>query len=242
MDAMAASPRLREPREDRPSPGRSGNPDAASRPHPAGPSAGLARASRLALGLLAALLAGLWVGAGPAHAQKKKAVYCFVIADIQAAEAVPADVAEKIRARLVSAVDGHERLMATLPPDAPDPQAEPDAFAAYMKKRKIVPYRVTVEITEYHHEVEDGPCGQRLAVHVAMRMFGETMPVRSMAFSGAGAATVKLDVGQKVRPRDTEIGNRDTIAQAVDDALAESVRRLDEKQKPAAKGRGKKKR
>jgi hypothetical protein len=190
---------------------------------------------------VAALLAGLSAGAGPAHAQKKRAVYCFVIVDIQAADTVPGDVAEQIRTRLVSAVDGHERLMATLPPDAPSPQAEPDAFAAYMKKRKIVPYRVTAEITEYYHEVEDGPRGKRLAVHVAMRMFGETMPVRVMAFSGAGAATVKLEIGQKVRPRDTEIANRDTIAQAVDDALAESVRRLDEKQKAPAKGRGKKK-
>lgn len=214
---------------------RSGNPDGAPRHRPV-------RAGRLALALLAALLAGFWAGAEPAHAQKKRAVYCFVIADIQTVAAVPADVAEKIRTRLVSAVDGHERLMATLPPDAPDPQAKPDAFAAYMKRRKIVPYRVTVEITEYHHEVEDGPRGQRLGVHVALRMFGETMPVRSMAFSGAGAATVKLDVGQKVRPRDTEIANRDTIAQAVDDALAESIRRLDEKQKAPAKGRGKKKR
>ncbi len=235
MGAMAASLRLREPREHRPAPRRSGNPGGVSRPRPAG-------RGRLAIGLVAALVAGWWAGAQPAHAQKKRAVYCFLVTNIQAGEQVPADVAEKIRARLVSSVDGHERLMATLPPDAPDPQAEPDAFAAYMKRRKITPYKVTVEITEYYHEAEDGPRGQRLAVHVALRMFGETMPVRVMAFSGAGAATVKLDVGQKVRPRDTEIANRDTIAQAVDDALAESIRRLDEKQKAPAKGRGKKKR
>jgi hypothetical protein len=229
---MAATLRLREPREHRPAPRRSGNPGGA-RP---------ARASRLAIGLVAALVAAWWAGAQPAQAQKKRVVYCFVVTNIQAGAQVPADVAEKIRSRLVSSVDGHERLMATLPPDAPDPQAEPDAFVTYMKRRKITPYKVTIEITDYHHEVEDGPRGQRLAVHVALRMFGETMPVRVMAFSGAGAATVKLDVGQKVRPRDTEIGNRDTIAQAVDDALAESIRRLDEKQKAPAKGRGKKKR
>lgn len=232
MDDMVALPRLREPCACRPALRRSGNPGGASSP----------RRGRRVLGLLVALVAAWWAGAQPAHAQKKRAVYCFVVAHIDAAEQVPPEVAEQIRTRLISAVDAHDRLMATLPPDAPDPQAQPDAFLAYMKKRKITPYRVTVEITAYHHEVEDGPRGRRLSVHVALRMFGETMPVRVMAFSGAGAATVKLDIGQKVRPRDTEVGNRDTIIQAVDDALAESIRKLDEKQKAPAKGRGKKKR
>lgn len=190
----------------------------------------------LMLGLLTVLLG--WLAASPAHAQAKGAQYGFVIANVQPAEGVPDDVAAAVRARLTTAIDDHERLVATLPPDAPDPTGEPDKFAAYMKKRKITPYRVTVEITEYDKEVNDGPRGQRLSASVALRMFGETMPVRVMAFSTAGGATVKLDVGKTVRPRDVEIANRDAIAQAVDDALAQSVQRLDEKQK---KGRGAKK-
>jgi hypothetical protein len=207
-----------------------------------GPSSGR-RAGRLALGLLALLLTGWWLGPDLAHAKPKRVVYCFVIAHLQAAESVPQEVADAIRARLITAVDGHERLMATLPEDAPDPQADPDKFLAYMKRRKITPYRVTIEITDYRKEAEQGPRGQRLGVHVAMRMFGETMPVRVMAFSGDGAATVKLDVGKTVRPRDAEIANRDAIAQAVDDALAESIVRLDEKLKKDRKaGSAKKKR
>jgi hypothetical protein len=187
---------------------------------------------RLTAALIAVLLG--WLAASPAaDAQSKGAQYGFVIANLQSAEGVPDDVAAAVRARLIAAIDAHERLVATLPEGAPDPAAEPDKFAAYMKKRKITPYRVTVEITEYHKEAGDGPRGQRLSASVALRMFGETMPVRVMAFSAAGGATVKLDVGKTVRPRDVEIANRDAIAQAVDDALAESVQRLDEKQKKA---------
>ena len=199
------------------------------------------RRSRLASGLLAGLLGllGCWLVASPtARAQAKGAQYGFVIANVQAGDSVPKNVADELRARLIAAIDDHERLVATLPADAPDPAAAPDKFAAYMKRRKITPYRVTIEITEYHKEQGDGPRGQRLSAGVSLRMFGETMPVRVMAFSAAGSATVKLDVGKTVRPRDVEIANRDAIAQAVDDALAESVQRLDEKQK---QGRGAKK-
>jgi hypothetical protein len=209
---------------------------------PRGPLASSPLAMRL--GLLLGLLASPVV----AHAQReprqppgaaaKRAQYGFVIANIQAADGVPEDVAAAVRARLIAAVDGHERLVATLPADAPDPGADPDAFAAYMKRHKITPYRITVEITEHHQEAGDGPRGQRVSASVALRMFGETMPVRVMAFSTAGGATVKLDVGKTARPRDFEVATRDAIAQAVDDALAESVQRLDEKQK---KPRGAKK-
>jgi hypothetical protein len=195
---------------------------------------------RLAAGLLLALLLGALVASPAAHAQAKRTQqYGFVIANIQAADGVPEDVAAAVRARLISAVDAHERLVATLPADAPDPSADPDAFAAFMKRRKLTPYRVTVEVTEYFKEAADGPRGQRLTVSVALRMFGETMPVRVMAFSAAGSATIKLDVGKTVRPRDTEVANRDAIAQAVDDALAQSVQRLDEKQKSAGKAKKK---
>ncbi|HWN68581.1 MAG TPA: hypothetical protein VNM90_13175 [Haliangium sp.] len=192
------------------------------------------RRSRLASGLLAGLLGllGCWLVASPtAHAQAKRAQYGFVIANVQAGDGVPKNVADEVRARLIAAVDGHERLVATLPADAPDPGANPDAFAAYMKRRKITPYRVTVEITEYTKEEDDGPRGKRLSASVSLRMFGETMPVRVMAFSAMGAATIKLDVGKTVRPRDVEVANRDAIDEAVGDALTESVQRLDEKQK-----------
>lgn len=188
-----------------------------------------------------ALLVGATLTASPAaHAQGKRAQqYGFLIASVQAADGVPEDAASAVRARLIAAVDAHERLVATLPADAPDPAADPSGFAAYMKRLKLTPYRVTVEITEHVTEAEDGPRGQRLAASVGLRMFGETMPERVMAFSAAGSATIKLDVGKTVRPRDIEVASRDAIAQAVDDALAQAVQRLDEKQKPAGKAKKK---
>jgi hypothetical protein len=194
-------------------------------------------------GALLVLLAGVWLAAGPAQAQGKRVVqqYAFVIADVRAADGVPPELAGVVQQRLVAAVDAHDRL-ATLPPDAPDPAADPDGFTAYVKRHKLTPYRVTVEVTDHAEETSDGPRGQRLSASVALRMFGETMPVRVMAFSATGAATIKLDVGKTVRPRDVEVARRDAIAQAVDDALAEAIQRLDEKAGKKKPGKAKKKR
>jgi hypothetical protein len=216
----------------RASPAVSGSPASA----PCRPGSG-----RRAPGIVLALLVGAALAASPAaHAQGKRTQqYGFVLASVQAADGVPEDAADAVRTRLIAAMDAHERLVATLPADAPDPAADPDAFAAYMKRRKLTPYRVTVEITEHFTEAEDGPRGQRLTASVALRMFGETMPERVMAFSAAGSATIKLDVGKTVRPRDIEVASRDAIAQAVDYALAQAVQRLDEKQKPARKAKKK---
>lgn len=199
-----------------------------------------------ARGLVAALVAGWLVaglaGAGTAHAQgKKRPAYCLLVTDIQAADGVPEALPELVRERLVAAIDEHQRLVATLPEGAPDPQAAPKAFTAYMKKRRLTPYRLNVEITGYHQEVETSPRGgQRLSVHVALRTFGETMPVRVMAFSGEGSATIKLDVGKRLRERDAAYADREAVTQAVGDALAESIRRLDEKRQGKPRARKKK--
>src|SRR5690606_31661594 len=118
-----------------------------------------------------------------AKPKPKRAQYGFVIASVQAADGVPEDVAAAVRERLTAAVDGHARLVATLPADLPDPATEARAFEAYMKRHRLALYRVTVEVTEHTQETEDGPRGQRLSAGVALRMFGETMPERVMAFS-----------------------------------------------------------
>lgn len=211
-----------------------------------GPRAPARRPVARARGLVAALVAG-WLaagalGAGTAQAQRKRPAYCLLVTGIQAADGVPAGVSDLVRERLVAAIDAHERLVATLPAGAPDPAQAPRAFAAYMKKRRLTPYRINVEITGYHQEVEPSPRGgQRLSVHVALRTFGETMPVRVMAFSGAGTATLKIDIGKRLRERDADFANREAVTQAVGDALAESVRRLDEERK-GKRGSRKKKR
>ncbi|ACY15965.1 hypothetical protein Hoch_3463 [Haliangium ochraceum DSM 14365] len=170
--------------------------------------------------------------------------YCFLVTDVKTAEGVPPQAAELVRERLRAAIEKDGRLLAELPADAPDPDAEPKAFEAFVRKHKLTPYRVNVEVISYHRELEtDARDQQRLSVHMAVRTFGETMPVRVMAFSGNGQATLKIRVGQRLRERDIEYARTEATDEAVAQALAESIAKLDAKNaEPPKRGRGKKKR
>jgi hypothetical protein len=57
-------------------------------------------------------------------------------------------------------------------------------------------------------------------------MFGETYPKRVMAFTGDGSATVKIDIGKKLRKRDTDYANEEAMKLAVADAIAASIAKL----------------
>lgn len=196
----------------------------------------------LVLGLLVAL-ASAASDSAEAHAKGQKAYY-FLVHEIKLAEDVPAEIQKLVRTRLTKAIKDHARLVEALPPDAPDPKADPKAFARYIKKNKIRPFRVNVEVTEYSHEVEEMPAGrrgQRLTVEIALRTFGETMPKRVMAFSGEGSATIKVEIGKKLRTRDSKYANREAVQLAVADALRISLKRLEEKPKKKKKKRKKRK-
>jgi hypothetical protein len=65
-------------------------------------------------------------------------------------------------------------------------------------------------------------------VRVALQLFGETIPDRVMAFSGEGSATVKLEVGKTVRPRDREEASSAAIDEAVASAITRSLEKLQE--------------
>lgn len=189
----------------------------------------------LITGIMLLGLAGRTTHAG------KKDTYYFLLYDIELASGIPPAIKDMVRTEITKAIAAHERLIEVLPADAPDPSTDPDAFNRYIKKHKIQPYHVDVEVTEYRHEVEELPAprrGQRLTVSIALRTLGETMPKRWMAFSGDGAATIKMDIGKRLRERDTQVANRDAIVQAVGDALTTSLAKLDAKdtkKKPARK-------
>ncbi|WP_428262920.1 hypothetical protein [Haliangium sp.] len=175
-----------------------------------------------------AVAAGLGVSADPTQARPRtKGSYCFLVAQVEAGEGVPAALAAEVRERLVAAVEAHPRLLATLPEGAPDPQAAPKAFAKFMKKRGLASYRVNVEITGYRHELAPAPKGQTLTVHVALRTWGETMPKPTVAFAGKGSATVGVQIGRRLRERDTEVANKDAAEAAIAQALGESIAKLD---------------
>lgn len=208
------------------------------------PFMGLHSPRRILVDLLAVVLfIGLLTGSS--HAESKQTYY-FLVYDIKLAEGVPAHVEDLVRKQVVKAIAAHERLIEALPADAPDPRADAKAFTRYKTQRKLRPYRVNVDVTAYSHEVEELRAprrGQRLTVSISLHMFGETIPERVMGFTGEGSATIKMDIGKRLRDRDTKVANHDAIELAVNDALATSLVKLDTEvnKKPKKRSRRKKK-
>ncbi len=202
----------------------------------------------LAVGALVALAA--LVGTDPAWA-KPWETYVFLISRVELGKDVPKEVEQQLVARLGAAIADHEELEASLDGGAPDPEAEPEKFKKYLKSRRLRAFKVNVDVSRFSSELEPvrgGPRGQAarknsqyLTVRVSLRLFGETVPDRVMAFTGDGSATVKLEVGKTVRPRDREEAASAALDQAVAGAIAESLPKLQEpppttrKKKPGKK-------
>jgi hypothetical protein len=170
----------------------------------------------------------------PGLAQAKpRETYVFLISRVELGKEVPAEVEEQAATRVNAAIAAHDQLEAALAAGAPDPEAEPKKFKSYLKARRQRAFKVNVEVTVYSMAVEQasagrGKTGQYLTVRVELRLFGETVPDRVMAFTGDGSATVKLEVGKNVRPRDREEASSAALDQAVAGAIEQSLRRLSE--------------
>jgi hypothetical protein len=203
---------------------------------------------------LAALVATLALAAlSPAGTASAKSgeTYVFLVSRVDLGQGVPKEVEGQVVARLGAAIEQHDELEARLAAGAPDPEAAPQKFKNYLKSKRQRAFRVNVEVSQFTSEVEPATRGlhgqppsknsQYLTVRVALRLFGETVPDRTMAFTGDGSAAVKLEVGKTVRPRDREEATSAALDQAVASAIAESLARL--KEPPAStskKGAGKK--
>ena len=191
------------------------SPVRASRPHLIGRAC-------LALALVA------WAGAA-AHAAPKKPSgknYHFELAAVTAKSEVKPDVAKaatpRVEGQVKKAFASHPQLIAVLD-GAPDPKSSAEAYRKYLAKKAIAgAYLVTVEITDASEELvplDDKPNAQRLVIHIGIHMLGENIPGRTMGFTGDGKATIKQEVGLKVRDRDREHTWDDAAQLAVDDAM-----------------------
>jgi hypothetical protein len=56
-------------------------------------------------------------------------------------------------------------------------------------------------------------------IRIGIHMLGETIPGRTMGFTGDGKATIKQEVGIKLRDRDREYTWDQAAELAVDDAM-----------------------
>lgn len=186
--------------------------------------------------LLATALAVLSTTASAAPAAKK---YHFELTAVTPKPEVKPDVAKAAQPRVEGVVkkafETHPQLVAVLE-GAPDPKTQADAYRKYLTKKAISgAYLVTVEITEASEELvpmEGKTNSQRLVVHVGIHMLGENIPGRTMGFTGDGQATVKQEVGMKVRDKDRDYAWDGAAETAVNDALKTCFAQL---AKPAKK-------
>lgn len=179
--------------------------------------------------LTALVLVGFLVGTATAAPKK----YHFKLAAVTAKTEVKAEVAKeatpRVEAQVKKTFETHKQLVATLD-GAPDPDAKADAYRKFLKAKGLAgAYLVTVEITEASIElvpVESKPGTQRLVVRVAVHLLGENIPGRTMGFTGDGQATIKQEVGKKVRDRDREFTWDEASKAAVDDAMQTVFKQL----------------
>ncbi len=166
---------------------------------------------------------------------KKPYTYYFELTSVKLAKGIPAQVEALVRAEYKAAVKAHPLLIHELGADAPDRTKEPRRFKAHLKKHRVKAFLVRIEVKDYAQETEQlqpARRGKRVGVRIGLHTFGETLPGRTIAFVGDGSATVKLDVGKRVRTRDAKVANKEATEQAVQSALKESIRKLSAK--PAA--------
>jgi len=184
---------------------------------------------------LLALAASVAV-AGPAKPTKK---YHFELTKVLVKPEVKADVGAaaqpRVEAQIKKAFADNPQLVATLE-GAPDPEIDHgQPYRKFLTKKGIAAaYLVTVEITEATEEVvpmEDKKGAQRLVVHVGIHVLGETIPGRTMGFTGDGQATVKQEVGMKIRDKDRTYAWDGAAETAVGDALKTCFEQLAKPQK-----------
>ena len=152
--------------------------------------------------------------------------YHFEVAAVTPKPEVKADVAkiatERVEQQFKKALDSNPQLVSNLE-GAPDPMTKADAYRRYLAQKGISgSYLVTVEITEASEAIEpmEGKSNsQRMVVHVGIHVLGETIPGRTMGFTGDGQATVKQEIGMKVREADRNYAWDGAAETAVNDAL-----------------------
>jgi hypothetical protein len=184
------------------------------------------------------------VGAAPA---KKK--YHFELTKVLVKDNVKPDVAKEARPRVEEifkkALDEHPQLVSDVT-GAPDPESSMgQPYRKFLAKKGIAAaFLVTVEVTEADIEIvpmEDKKNSQRIVVSVGIHVLGETIPGRTMGFTGDGRATVKQEVGMKIRDKDREFAWDDAAKTAVDQALEKCFAELAKPPAPPPKKPAKKK-
>jgi hypothetical protein len=179
--------------------------------------------------LVLAALAVLFTSSAEAAPKKK---YYFELAAVTAKPEVKPDVAKsaagRVEAQVKKAFEAHPQLAKI--EGQPDWRTSAEPYRAFLKKKGIASaYLVTVELTEASEEIvpmEGKPNSQRIVVRIALHMLGESIPARTMGFTGDGSATIKVEVGKKIRDADHEYAWAQAAEAAVNDAMVTVFKQL----------------
>jgi hypothetical protein len=164
-------------------------------------------------------------------APKKK--YHFELTKVLVKPEVKEDVAKEAQPRIEAvfkkALESNPQLVLSVE-GAPDPDANPNGYRKFLAKKGIsAAYLVTLEVTEASIEIvplEEKKNTQRISVTVGLHVLGETIPGRTMGFTGDGRATVKQEVGMKIRDKDRQFTWDSAAETAVAEALKEAFAKL----------------
>ncbi|MEO8706764.1 MAG: hypothetical protein ABI867_42450 [Kofleriaceae bacterium] len=172
------------------------------------------------------------LGASSATAAPKKK-YHFDLAAVNAKPEIKPDLAKaatpRVEAQVKKVFETHPQLVSKLD-GAPDWKTAAEAYRKYLAQKGLAgAYHVTVDITDASEELtpmEGKPGSQRLVVRVAIHMLGETMPGRTMGFTGEGQATVKQEIGKKLNDRDRQFAWDSAAEEAIKDAMVTVFKQL----------------
>jgi hypothetical protein len=186
--------------------------------------------------VLRPLLVALALLAGPAAAEAGPKKYHFKLAAVTPKQGVKDDVAKaavpRVEAQVNKVFETHPQIVAKL--EGAPKEDSADAYRKYLAQKGVAgSYLVTVEITDASEELVpmDKPNSQRFNVAIAVHVLGEAMPDRTIGFTGDGHASVKQEVGKKLRPRDREVAWDQAAEVAIADAMSTVFKQLEKPQK-----------
>lgn len=168
--------------------------------------------------------------AAPAKVRAKKRFYFEILgvtSKAKLAAELEARVLPQLSAEVQKQLAAHPQFVAELP-GAPSAKTDDAAYRKFLTRKGIAgAYSVSVQLTEASEELEqlEGR-GQRLVVRLSVHVFGETIPGKTMGFTGDGSASIRQEIGKKLRPRDQEFTWQSAIERAVSDAISTSVESL----------------